>query len=106
MALYNTDSEFISELAREMKVSLPKAKRFIKIFSECIKRVLVVNGTLNIRKLGLFYLKKRKNSIARNIRTGEVFKIPLTMRIIFKPALSLKRSANERVRKIRDEKLI
>jgi len=101
---YNTDKELISEFARMISVSPDKAKDYIEAFTECVKTVVIRNGAMYIRKLGMFHIKTRKKGKARNPRTGEEIIIPVTMRILFKPALSLKRAANERVRRVRKEK--
>lgn len=105
MPRYNTDQEFISLFARELKISPQEVKEVIKIYNTSIKKLLIINGELNIRGLGKFVLSQRKRGKGRNIRTGEVVEIPITITVKFRPAHSFKQIVNERVRRVRKEKL-
>lgn len=101
MARYNTDEEFISNLAKRKGISVDETKSFIQDFVESFAEILLLNGVLNIRKMGLFHMKTRKKAIG-NIR-GQRTEIPISYVIKYQSAKSLRNKANSKVRKnIRD----
>ena len=105
MPNYKTDVEFVSLLARELKITPEETKDYIKAFSKCLKKVLVVNGWTNIRGFGVWEVKQRRGGKGRNIRTGEEINIPIMMTVKFRAAYSLKQIVNERIRRVRKERL-
>jgi nucleoid DNA-binding protein len=50
--------------------------------------------TITIRRLGTFYVKEMASHKARNVRTGEVFKIPSRQYVHFKASPTLKALIN------------
>jgi len=105
MPNYKTDAEFISLLARELRITPDETDDFLKAFSKCLKTVLAINGWTNIRGFGVWEVKQRRGGKGRNIRTGEEVDIPIMMTIKFKAAHSLKQIVNERIRRVRKERL-
>lgn len=105
MTRYNTDPELISEIARDLEIPPEKIREFLRSFTKCFRKMLVLNGVVNIRELGLFQLRTKKKAKGRNPKTGQVIEIPLRMKVIFQAANSLKQSANERVRREQKDKI-
>ncbi len=105
MAKYNTDPEFISELAQRLNIKPDYAKEITKAFTDSVRNLIVTNGILNVRGLGFFHTRTRKGGIARNPHTGQEMKIAVMMRIIFRPSHSLKQAVNERAKRVRKEQI-
>jgi len=96
---YKTDEEFISEFMRETNVSKEKADIYVKAFADCIKKCVELNGVLNIRGLGIFALKSKKNIKVKSYKTGENKLIPIIYRVLFDASFSFRNLINAKVRK-------
>ena len=106
MKRYNTDDEFISMYAKEMGCTRDEALEHISAFIDCLKKCIKINNQVNIRKLGLFQINARKNSLVRNPFTGERQRLPLMYMIKFSAAKSFRAEINakakEQIRKFRE----
>lgn len=105
----STDPELISEIAREMNISTIEAKTFINIFIDKVCMCLKNNRVVNIRRLGRFYLTRRKKMKFITFQ-GKKVEIPVLLSVKFRPSHSIRSVVNQEVasfksRTISNEKL-
>ena len=100
-----TDEEFISALARELGETPQRAKEIIKTFVSVVRDVTELNTFLSIRRLGVFTIRKRKNSKYTNRTTGTTETLPLINIVHFKPSQSWRNEINAKTKKIVLEKI-
>ena len=89
--------QFISTYAREYELTIPQATRMIESVFELMKHTLIAQGVVSIRGVGNFVTRKRKSAKAKNYGTGQIDEIVLRKVIKFLPALSFKKSLNDKV---------
>jgi nucleoid DNA-binding protein len=89
------------EIIKQLKEKYPKLKHselgfVLDSFCEDIKTALKKGQRIEIRGLGIFFIKEIKEKYSgRNPKTGELIYIPKKNKIRFKPAKNLKEYINE-----------
>ncbi|MGB9561695.1 MAG: HU family DNA-binding protein [bacterium] len=86
-----TKAELVSIVAKEIGLSKTETAVVVDRLIEAIKEALMRGETVEIRRFGSFRLKKRKNRLARNPRTGEPVPIPDRFIPFFKPSNDFKK---------------
>lgn len=97
-ARFKTDEDILLLFAKSLGVTLEDAKVISSVFGECIKETLVDNGCINIKNLGTFTLRSRRNIKVRDNRGNEIL-VPLRYRILFQASASLMGAVNTKVKK-------
>jgi nucleoid DNA-binding protein len=92
------DRQVISEYARREDVSVQESERRLKTFIDCVRNLIIEGNIVSLRRLGRFYSSKRKGIRFKNNATGQIEEAPATKVIRFKPAVSLKRDLNVKVK--------
>jgi nucleoid DNA-binding protein len=92
------DRQIISEYARTEGVSVVEAKRRLNAFIETMRNLVIDGNPVSLRRFGRFYTTKRKGIRFKNNKTGQIEEAPATKVIRFKPAVSLKRELNVKVK--------
>ena len=90
--------EFISEYARLENISPAESRRRIDAFVTCISNVLLRVGVVNLRRLGVFSVRTRKNAKYHNNHTGINETIPIRKVVSFRPSDVIKRKLNAKVK--------
>ncbi len=96
---YQTDPELIAEYAKRLGLPLADAKFLLDEAVDSIRYIVDKNATVNIRRLGIFYLFIRKRSKVYSPRTGEYINVPLKYLVKFQPHKSFKNLVNSKVKK-------
>ena len=65
----------INDLAKEKNLTINDAEKVVSAIVEEISRSLVLGERVEFRGFGVFFVKSRKNRIARNPKTGESINI-------------------------------
>ncbi len=66
-------------------------QKTIEVFYEAVKEGLSQGCTIELRGVGTFYVKQRKERIGRNPKTGKKVDVPAHSVALFRPGLELKR---------------
>ncbi len=94
---FKTDEDILLLFAKSLGVTLEDAGVISSVFGECIKETLVDNGCINIKNLGTFSLRSRKNVKVSDGRGNEII-VPLRYRVLFQPSASLIGAVNSKVK--------
>ncbi len=86
-----TKADLVAKVARETGLSKTETTFVVDKVIEVIKRSVVSGESIEIRRFGVFQLKRRKKRIARNPRTGEPVPIPERFVPFFKPSVEFKK---------------
>ena len=86
-----TKADLVAQVAREVGFSKTETTFVVDKIIEVIKRSVVSGESIEIRRFGVFMLKKRKKRLARNPRTGEPVPIPERYVPFFKPSVEFKK---------------
>jgi len=95
---FQTDPELIKEYATRLDVSCEDAKFLIDTLVDTVQYILNRDGVVNIRRLGLLFLKIRKRAKMWNPLSKEYYKVALGYHVRFSPSGSLKSKVNNRVK--------
>lgn len=95
---FQTDPELIKEYATRLDISLEDAKFLVDALVDSIQYILVKDGVVNIRRLGLFYLKIRKRAKMWNPMAKEYYNVAMKYAVKYSPSGSIKSKANNRVK--------
>jgi len=88
-----TDPELISGLMRDLKLPAQEVKTLLDYVTDGIKKNLEINGVVNIRKFGRFYICKRKRARFKNFK-GVTVEIPISYSVKFKASSTLRSMVN------------
>jgi nucleoid DNA-binding protein len=88
-----TKKDMARVIADETGISQVQAQEVIQLVLDGITETLLEEGRIELRRFGVFEVKKRKPRRARNPRTGEKVDVPAKMVVTFKPG----REMGERV---------
>ena len=91
-------SELISKLSEKIQPKLKKSdlEKIVSILLETIIEGIKNNKSTEFRNFGRFSVKKLKEKMNRNPRTGEKIHTPEKISISFRMAKELKRKINAR----------
>lgn len=95
---FQTDPELIKEYAIRLDVTADDAKFLIDVLTESVQYVLDRDGAVNIRRLGLLFLRVRKRAKMWNPINKEYYNVALGYQVKFSPSGSLKSKINNRVK--------
>ena len=89
-------SEIISKLSEKIHQNLKKSdlEKILKILLDTIVDGIKNNKSTELRNFGRFSVKKLKEKMNRNPRTGEKIRTPEKISISFRMAKELKRKIN------------
>ena len=89
-------SEIISKLSKKIHQNLKKSdlEKILKILLDIIVEGIKNNKSTEFRNFGRFSVKKLKEKMNRNPRTGEKIHTPEKISISFRMAKELKRKIN------------
>lgn len=90
----STDEDLIFVLASRLRMDPKQAAEVMDKVADSIRKCIVENEALHIRKLGVFFLKKRKPAKVKNFKDEEAT-VPSFYMIRFKPSVSLKDKVNK-----------
>jgi len=71
------------------RISRSKAEVAVETVFESMKRSLAQGKRIELRRFGVFNVKRRKTGVGRNPRTGEQVSIPPGKAVRFKPGKEL-----------------
>ena len=71
------------------RVSRSKAEAVVDTVFEAMKRSLAQGHRIELRRFGVFNVRRRKTGVGRNPRTGEQVSIPPGKAVRFKPGKEL-----------------
>lgn len=71
------------------RVSRSKAEAAVETVFQSMKRSLAQGHRIELRRFGVFNVKRRKTGVGRNPRTGEQVNIPPGKAVRFKPGKEL-----------------
>jgi len=97
-----TDLEFISLLSHELGKSPQETKEIIKKAIECIRKCIYMNGYVNLRRLGRFYISARKNMKFINFKKKRIT-VPIIYSLRFKSSHSVRNMINKKEKEDRDK---
>ena len=89
------------ELIKKLKQKNPQLviselETVINIFCESVKKALEANKRVELRGLGVFFVKKIKEKYsAKNPKTGELIYVPAKNKVRFRPSKGLKKFVND-----------
>lgn len=71
------------------RVSRSKAEAVVETVFDAMKRSLAQGHRIELRRFGVFNVRRRKTGVGRNPRTGEQVSIPPGKAVRFKPGKEL-----------------
>jgi DNA-binding protein HU-beta len=71
------------------RISRSKAEAAVEKVFEAMKRALAQGQRIELRRFGVFNVKRRKTGVGRNPRTGQQVSIPPGKAVRFKPGKEL-----------------
>ncbi len=87
--------EIIEKIAEKTGLNRHLVKRVVDEFLSVVSEAFKEKERVELRRFGVFYFKKRKRTIGRNLKTGEEIIIPEGEKLIFKPSFSKKHRGDE-----------
>jgi integration host factor subunit beta len=92
-----TKKEIAKKIAEATSIPLMDVTEIVQMLFDGITDVLVDEGQIELRNVGVFKVKKRKPRQARNPRTGESVMVPARRKVTFKPGREMMKSIGETV---------
>lgn len=80
-----TKKEIVKTISNEIGLTQLKTKEIVQKTFDAIVDILVQEGRIELRKFGVFQVKKRAARKARNPRTGEKVEVAEKYVVTFKP---------------------
>ena len=80
-----TKKEIVKTISNEIGLTQLKTKEIVQKTFDAIVDILVAEGRIELRKFGVFQVKKRAARKARNPRTGEKVDVAEKFVVTFKP---------------------
>ncbi len=84
--------DIVLKISQETEIKQVVVKEVVQRVFDSILDALKEGKRIELRKFGVFQLKKRKKRIGRNPKTGEVVPVPERLTVVFKPGLEMKKS--------------
>jgi DNA-binding protein HU-beta len=83
--------DLVNAVAERLGPEVPrsKAERAVETLFEALKRSLAQGHRIELRRFGVFLVRRRKTGIGRNPRTREQVSIPPGKTVRFKPGKEL-----------------
>ena len=83
-----TKADIVSEIAKSTGIEKVQVQTVVEAFMESVKGSLIQGNDVFLRGFGSFIVKKRAQTVARNILKGTTISIPEHNIPAFKPAKS------------------
>ncbi|MEE2639560.1 MAG: HU family DNA-binding protein [Planctomycetota bacterium] len=96
-----TKKEIVKTISNEIGLTQLKTKEIVQKTFDAIVDILVQEGRIELRKFGVFQVKKRAARKARNPRTGEKVEVAEKFVVTFKPGKEME----ERVKALEEKAL-
>ena len=74
-------------ISRDLGLTLKETQKIVQKVLDGVVLALVDEGRVELRKFGVFEVKRRKSREARNPKTGEKVMVPERLSVTFKPGL-------------------
>ncbi|MHC4404369.1 MAG: HU family DNA-binding protein [Planctomycetota bacterium] len=84
-----TRKEIVRSISEDLDLTQLKAKEIVQKLFDAILKTLVEEGRVELRKFGIFEVKRRNARWARNPRTGEQVFVPERFVVTFKPGQTM-----------------
>jgi nucleoid DNA-binding protein len=98
-----TKKEIARKISEQSGISQGLVLQAVQMVFDGITETLVEEGRIELRKFGVFEVKRRRARKARKPRTGESVSVPRRRVVTFKPGLELEQRVNK-LRKSRRQK--
>ena len=82
-------AELVSKVAEATSQSKTVTREVLEVFLDAVGETLASGNKIEIRGFGSFKVKRRKQQVARNPRTGEKVTVPSRFVPSFKPSRQL-----------------
>lgn len=83
-------SEFVDTIHEQTGVSKRTVSKVLSAFNQSLREALLMGESVNIRGVGTFSTYKRKPMVRRNLRTKELYEVPVTNQLRFQPLSKFK----------------
>jgi nucleoid DNA-binding protein len=94
-----TKRKIVQTIAEELGLAQVQAKQIVQKTFESIVNALVEDGRVELRKFGVFEVRRRKPRTARNPRTGEKVIVPERCVVAFQPGQAMEQRVKEKGRR-------
>ena len=81
--------DIVNAIVTKTSISRAKAEQAVETVFEAMKNALGRGDRIELRRFGVFNVKRRKTGIGRNPRTGQMVSIPPGKAVRFKPGKEL-----------------
>ncbi len=81
--------DIVNAIVTKTNISRAKAEQAVETVFEAMKNALGRGDRIELRRFGVFNVKRRKTGIGRNPRTGQQVSIPPGKAVRFKPGKEL-----------------
>lgn len=85
-----TKSELVSAVATELKVEKTVAEAAVNAVVGAVREAVVKTGRIALPGFGSFEKKTKKETKAKNMRTGDPIVVPAHGVVVFRPATEFK----------------
>ncbi len=82
--------DFVEKVAEKTGINKVQVKAVVEEFLGALREALARGERVELRNLGVFTVKRRKEKLARNPKTGQPVTVPERSKICFKPSLTFK----------------
>ena len=82
--------DFVEKIADKTGINKVQVKIVVEDFLGSLREALAAGERVELRNLGVFTVKRRKQKVARNPKTGQQVTVPERSRICFKPSVTFK----------------
>ena len=87
-------ADLVTALSKHCDISKAEAKKVVELFFDEMKKSLANDDTIQIRGLCTFYVKKYRQYVGRNPKTGEKVTVKSKRLPYFKMGADIKRRLN------------
>jgi nucleoid DNA-binding protein len=84
-----TRKEIVRIISEDLDLTQIEAKEIVQRVFDAILATLVTEGRVELRRFGVFEVKRRKSRKARNPKTGEQVLVPERFVVTFKPGKTM-----------------
>jgi len=88
--------DIVNAIVQKTSVTRNKAEQAVETIFEAMKNALGRGDRIELRRFGVFNVKRRKTGIGRNPRTGQQVHIPPGKAVRFKPGKELQELPTEK----------
>lgn len=89
-------AEYRSHWVGRKRATFKQAKRTVKAFVDALAEALDHDGRISVPGFGVFFTKRRKARVVRDLTSGELIQLPAMESIGFRAAKRRKRNVKEK----------